>query len=224
MVQRQDDVRLLSQEEVKAWVDLAQQGHQEAVEALCRHFRPLVMRTAGRYRRVSFEEALQEGYAALVDAIQQFDRNLGVPFTGYVAAKVHGDVRTAMRRLWRYEERIERVEPRYGGEGETVHSAEDAMDRAASRGIATSGGTRVVTTMGQTGAGEAAYESVDLRLTLSAVKLSDKEQEALAGMLRGESVKEMAARLGVSVDTVKWRRKQALHKLRAALGGEAKFS
>lgn len=115
---QEEDVRVnnVQDEDVRAgspaWEDVnqcavaAQAGDTQAVRQLCTEFRPLIRTVARIYQGVSYEDALQEGYLAFLRAIRDFDATRGIPFVGFAARRVHGDVRTAMRREWRTAERV----------------------------------------------------------------------------------------------------------------------
>ena len=178
---------------------------QTATEVLMGHFRPLVVRMAKQYAHVGFEEALQEGYLALLHAIHDYDETLGVPFAGYVFSKVRGDVRTAMRRLWRYEERLSYPTQARDMEADTDTTAD--WDKQTATASAT------VETWDD-------YDSADIRMIIDSAGLSPRERLAILSMLDGQTCPDLALQEGVSSETVKTWRKRALHKLRAALGGE----
>ncbi|MBX5437553.1 MAG: hypothetical protein IRZ33_10110 [Alicyclobacillaceae bacterium] len=55
-------------------VRAAQAGSDGAVEALCERFAPLVRATAAKYRRLAYEDALQEGWMALFGCHPAFRR------------------------------------------------------------------------------------------------------------------------------------------------------
>lgn len=195
-------VSMLSQSEITALL----KNRQDAIDVLVHHFTPLVLRTARQYAHVGFEEAVQEGYVALLAAIAAYDETLGVPFAGYVAIKVRGDVRTAMRRVWRYQERLTHPSHRTDGDASDAVAQTEDWDKQL--------------------AGQAAlaawddYDSSDMRMAIAAVKLSARERQAIHSMLLGETSAELAVKTDVGVETAKTWRKRGLHKLRAALGGE----
>jgi len=179
-------------------IGLAQAGCEEAKAQLFEMFQGLLHSTARKYARVSFEDALQEGCLAFLQAISLYDVSRGVPFAGYAAAKVRGDVRTAMRRLWHYEARIE-----------FVHDSRDPnADRAGT-------GSRHDSSGRESSDG---FADVELQLLLIQAKLSPRERLAITVTLRGYSSTEMGHTLGVSPETVKTWKKRALRKLRVALG------
>lgn len=215
--------RMLSAIEVQTLVAAASAGDAQAMNLLAYHFRPLIVRAAKRYLRVGYEEAVQEGYLALLEAVRQFEPAFGVPFTGFLNAKLRGDVRTAMRRLWRYEEHIDRAS---GGRDDSRFDAEvwDAL-QAGGRGGRGGGGLGGRSASGAAAVGGSgsgldvadAYELAEFYMVLEQVPLSSRERLAVTGMLRRESCADMAKQCGVSIDTVRTWRKRALRKLREAL-------
>ena len=195
-------VNMLSQSEIVSLL----KNRQDAIDVLVHHFRPLVLRTARQYAHVGFEEAVQEGYVALLEAIDMYDETLCVPFAGYVAIKVRGDVRTAMRRVWRYQERVTYPSHRRDSDASDAVAETEAWDKQLADQAALDAWDD--------------YDSADIRMAIAAVKLSDRERQAIHSLLLGETSAELAATTGVGVETAKTWRKRGLHKLRAALGGE----
>jgi RNA polymerase sigma factor (sigma-70 family) len=195
-------VAMLGQGEIVALL----KNREAAVAILVHHFRPLVLRTARQYAHVDFEEAIQEGYVALIEAIDGYDETLGVPFAGYVAMKVRGDVRTAMRRTWRYQERVTyQAHPGDSQTGDSVGETE-AWDRQMADAAALDAWDE--------------YDSADIRMAIAAAHLSHRERLAIHSMIAGETCAQLAEHAGVGTETAKTWRKRGLHKLRAAFGGE----
>lgn len=72
-----------------ALVRRAQRGDDAAREEICRRFAPLVHRTAGLARfALSREDAVQDAWLALLEAVADWDAAAGVPFAGYARARV----------------------------------------------------------------------------------------------------------------------------------------
>jgi RNA polymerase sigma factor (sigma-70 family) len=182
---------MLSTVEVQKDVLAAQQGDVQALEKLVTHFRPLVRATARIYTNVSFEDAEQEGYTALLLCIHLYEPTMGVPFAGYAMAKVRGDVRTAMRRLWTYQGRV------------TAAPTSDV------------GELLLNTVLGSKQAD--VYGPSILQVCVAQCGLSPRELLSVQGLLAGLTCSELAERAGVQMETVKTWRKRALRKLRAAL-------
>lgn len=205
-------VQMLSQDEIVALLDVVRgtllksdMDSREALEVLFQHFRPLVLRTAKQYANLGLEDAIQEGYLSLLSAFHEYDETIGVPFAGYAAYKVRGDVRTAMRRLWRYDERVS-------------YRSGDVSDRGRDGGPPTDLWDEI--TAESAFAGWDDYDCADIHLLIDSCGLSPRERQAIFSMLAGETCTLLAAKAGVGTETAKTWRKRALHKLRAALGGE----
>ncbi|MCL6547938.1 MAG: sigma-70 family RNA polymerase sigma factor [Alicyclobacillus sp.] len=200
-------------------VGRAQAGSADDLAEICSTFEPLVRATAAKYRDVSLEDALQEGWLALIRAVHRYDGSLGVPFPAWAAARVRGDVRTAMRRWWRYEERI----VRHRAQGETGGD-EDALDWAARQSVGRRGmerpcqsGPSLQLRIPPAPAADAyqdpGYRAAEMRLLLDAAGLSPRERLCVEGLLKGYSCQELARAESVSVESVKTWRKRALRKL-----------
>ncbi|MCF8567189.1 sigma-70 family RNA polymerase sigma factor [Alicyclobacillus tolerans] len=194
----------------EALIRLAQNGSQVARDNLCKQYEPLIRATARRYQTLSFTDAVQEGYAALLSAIAAFDPAQQVPFPAFAASKVRGDVRTAMRRLWRYNERIA-PPPREHGDG--AGRSPDALEQVFLAGGAGGSGMSGF----ETGATVDAFNEVEWKLVLETSDLSSREILSMQSLMAGESCTSLARRMGVSVETVKTWRKRGLRKLRKAL-------
>lgn len=171
---------------------------------LLRSYQGLLKSVAKRYQgKVTFEEAYQEACTAFLSAITTYDPAKG-PFSAYVAAKVPGDVRTAMRRIWTWQDRVAFV----AGGQEDDDDAE-ALDR-------------VQTLAAPAEALEPeCLKTLMLQDVIEAGRLSDREHIWLDGFLAGLSREEIALKHHVSGETVKTWRKRVLQKLRqaaAALG------
>ncbi|GMA50992.1 hypothetical protein GCM10025857_23490 [Alicyclobacillus contaminans] len=176
-------------------VRAAQAGDPVAMETLLHRFRPLLCKIARRYVTESGEDALQEAYAAFLHALRQYDASTGVPFAGFIRKKVHGAVRTAMRRHWRYRSR-------------TVSA--DAPVAPGEDGAFDLWGTLV----GGCPQAEGAENAMFHRLWLDAAPLSPRERLAIQALLDGVPCDELAVQCGVGTETVKTWRKRALKKLR----------
>ncbi|WP_067930146.1 sigma-70 family RNA polymerase sigma factor [Alicyclobacillus kakegawensis] len=180
---------------VETWIERAQTGDKVAVQALLAQFEGMLQAISRRYRGLSQADALQEAYLSLLLAIRDYDKSFGVPFAAYAQRKVHGDVRTAMRRWWTHDARLERTDrdknrPRAWDDGQAALSS----DRTANP-----------------------YSLIEWRLVLPAAGLSERERVVTEAMASGWRIKELAQALGVSAETVKTVRKRALRKLREHL-------
>ncbi len=176
----------------------ARHGDKEGMTKLFGAYEPLLRATGRRYQSgVGFEEAYQEACVAFLEAVWLWQSDFGVPFPAFAKAKVRGDVRTAMRRIWRYEQR--RMLPTVANDGEQpVH---ELWDGAAN------------------GLDFTSDEDTKLciRQIIGKAGLSDREKQYVNGFLQGKTPRELAAQAGVSTETVKTWRKRAFQKLRTVL-------
>ncbi|MCL6518167.1 sigma-70 family RNA polymerase sigma factor [Alicyclobacillus sp.] len=185
-----------------AEIRAAQGGDMAALNALVAEFSNIVLAVARRYRRVSYEDAVQEGYLALIRAVHAYREDLSVPFPAFAQARVWGDVRTAMRREWTIRARAvyERGE-----------STEEGLDAAWDRLRLREGDALEVEGMEEMVAAE-------WRVLFLQARLSAREQLGVWSLVEGWTLPELASRCGVSLETCRTWRKRGLRKLRAALG------
>ena len=179
----------------------AKLGDADATEQICLDFRPLVESVARIYHGVSLEDARQEGYASLLQAISFFDPLRGVPFAAFVSRKVHGDVRSAMRREWKHSERT--AYARLDREGEEHAESPTAEDKLALRSWLEHP--------------DEEFERVEWRDLITRAGLSEREAYSIQEGAKGRSSTAIAKDMGVSPETVKTWRKRAFRKIRKAL-------
>jgi RNA polymerase sigma factor (sigma-70 family) len=175
-------------------VSRAQQQDAAAAAELLELFQPLLRRVASRYRHLSYEDALQEAHVAFLEGIAAYQRDLQIPFPGYIQRKVQGDVRSAMRREIRHRDRQLLPKPK----ADETEPEADLWDAQAA--VAPS-----------------AYSDVDVKLWLDSVALSPRERLGVQSVLAGWSRSDVAEALNVSVESVKTWRKRALRKLRESI-------
>jgi RNA polymerase sigma factor (sigma-70 family) len=177
----------------------SQSGVPAATAELTAQFMPLLRKAANKYRRISYEDALQEACLAFLEGIAEYNRDLGIPFPGYIQRKVLGEVRTAMRRLWRTESRKARLVYASSEESEL-----DPWNDLALKCPSAEGRIQDVVTL----------------LWLDSAGLSHRERLAAHALLQGFTCKEVAAAVGVGTESVKTWRKRALRKLKTAFSDE----
>ena len=89
----------------------AQAGDSAAMMQLVEQYEPLLRRAAGQPHLLTLrEDALAEGYVSFVRAVHDYDAASGVPFAGFVKARVCGDLRTLFRRtckVWQREAAVD---------------------------------------------------------------------------------------------------------------------
>jgi RNA polymerase sigma factor (sigma-70 family) len=173
-------------------------GDEAATRQVLERFRGMLLKIASRYRHISFADALQEGYLSILTAMTQYDCSLGIPFAAYASRKVHGDVRTAMRRWWRYEDRIEKEDTE---EGHINPLWDEVQDRY---------GHSVNSTTSE-------YALAEWRALFAAAGLSPRERLAMTTLMNGWKTGEVAKAMCVSAETVKTWRKRAMEKLRKVM-------
>lgn len=181
----------------------AQADDADALAYLVVAFEPLIRNVAGRYADVSYEDAKQEAYLALVRCVGKYDAGRGIPFAAYAQAYVRGEVRTAMRREWRARSRVVGLaaDGRDGGD-----SAGDRVDR---RGGGDWGQWRSDT-----------FAGVELAMMIDRAGLSPRERLSIDGVLCGLSSTDISRIHGVSADTAKTWKKRAVRKLRLVWDAE----
>ncbi|MDQ0189376.1 sigma-70 family RNA polymerase sigma factor [Alicyclobacillus cycloheptanicus] len=180
----------------------ARDGDKAAVDQLFADFGRLMRKIAGRYAHLSYEDAVQEAGLALLEAVQLWDPARGVRFAAFAAAKMRGDVRTAMRREWTLQARTLR------GRIEAPSDGDDGAVR-----------DRITQTLDASAVADwrVSAASAELQLTLDAAGLSPRERQYVEGALCGYTNAEICRAQGVSSETVKTWRKRAFRKVRGVL-------
>ncbi|WP_371380925.1 sigma-70 family RNA polymerase sigma factor [Sporomusa aerivorans] len=74
-------------------------------QLLCQQFKPLIKKYAGIYRK-SVPDAESEAWLALLQAIHNFNPDLGVPLAGYLESRV----KFGLLNLWRKEAKRKQME------------------------------------------------------------------------------------------------------------------
>lgn len=189
---------LVAPADLETWVHQAQHGDTAAADRVLSHFTPLLRNTARKYVGVSGEDAFQEASLALWNCICGFDGGRGVPFVAYAAAKVRGDVRTAMRRLWTHDGRMAYAAPA----GAASAAAGEELWDVAGGGFGHS-------------AEETGYSETEWDLCLAQAGLSPRERTAMHSLMEGTPCSALARQYGVSEETAKTWRKRGVRKLRA---------
>ncbi|WP_067625735.1 sigma-70 family RNA polymerase sigma factor [Alicyclobacillus acidiphilus] len=186
-------------------------GDSQASAQVLRQFDGLLRRVAAVYRDVAgYSESYQEACCALLECIATYHPDKG-PFSAYAAAKVHGDVRSAMRRLWTAANRTHYAANRDGHDGQ--READDAMSEAT---LAAYGGSTTAANCDRAMDGDGWMWGHVLRQLADEAQLSVREKCWLRWTLKGLSISEIATATHVSVETARTWRKRALAKLRSA--------
>lgn len=167
---------------------------------LLAQYEGLLRSVAARYKSTcGYQEAYQEACSALLTAFQLYNPARG-PFPAYAAAKVRGDVRTAMRRVWRYTARQTFI----SGSTDEDKSPSERLDELWAS---------------QPDCADQMWElrwihRQELQRIVQKAHLSEREQLWLQAYLCEVTLEALATRMGVSLETVKTWRKRALAKLR----------
>ncbi|MGN0938815.1 MAG: sigma-70 family RNA polymerase sigma factor [Selenomonas sp.] len=172
----------------------AQAGDSAAMMQLVEQYEPLLRRAAGQPHLLTLrEDALAEGYVSFVRAVHDYDAASGVPFAGFVKARVYGDLRTLFRRtckVWQREAAVDerREEPFW----ELIEdpAATAAMTRLERQAV----------------------------LVPALRALTPREREVVQLLYLGERTqKETAAALGITQQAVAAAKRRALAKMRQVL-------
>lgn len=90
----------------------AQQGDGGAMESVCQQFTGLVEKAARRsHVRIFYDDAAAVARLGLVEAIQTYRKDMGVPFAGYAKSKVDFSVWNLFkreRRRWQAEQSLDK--------------------------------------------------------------------------------------------------------------------
>jgi RNA polymerase sigma factor (sigma-70 family) len=215
-------------------IEAARFGSKQAMAFLLKEYDQLLSATARRYGSGGLHaDAYQEACIAFLEAISEWQADLCVPFPAFAKAKVRGDVRTAMRRIWRYEDRRILARARPDDEESVNELWDSAAGIGAGHGHSSGAGQRLGAGPHRSGAGPRFCPELSLRFdnTYGSQKdvefaldfaslveqagLSVRERLYLTWLMEGWTPKEMAACAHVSTETVKTWRKRTLYKLRS---------
>lgn len=168
---------------------------------ICRRFTGLVKKTAGQnHLRTIREDALAEGWLAVVKAVNSYDPARDVPFPGYVESRV----RYAVWNLFKRERRRWEREPLLN-----ESAAENRSDNLLTALAAPDDVQQAV---------EKRWQQQMLQQAL--VKLPLRQRRAVERtLLEGERLNLLAAELGVTVQAVHNLRKKGLGGLKKELAG-----
>lgn len=95
----------LQQAEMEGLCFKARSGDREAMKQLLVQYRPLMVHLAQRWPVYGFEDALQEAHVAALEAVHQFDPNVGCYFGSFLKQRIRAHLRTWGRRQVRWSER-----------------------------------------------------------------------------------------------------------------------
>ena len=90
-------------DEARLWQSLTEQRDSRAREELIERYMPFAKRLALRYRGASesFDDLLQVANLGLVNAVDRFDPERGIPFTAFASPTILGELKRHFRdRVW----------------------------------------------------------------------------------------------------------------------------
>ncbi len=93
----------MASDEAQLWRRLTVEGDKRAREELIERYMPFAKRLALRYRGASesFEDLLQVANLGLINAVDRFDPERGIPFTAFASPTVLGELKRHFRdRVW----------------------------------------------------------------------------------------------------------------------------
>ncbi|SRR5690554_6053870 len=93
------DLELLSEEETRHYIKLAQQDDEKALEKLVEHNLRLVLKVTYRFRNTGYElqDLFQVGVIGLLKAIRAYDLEKGFKFSTYAVSRIIGEIRLYLR-------------------------------------------------------------------------------------------------------------------------------
>ena len=230
----------ISEHEQKLWTLFKQNGSTRLREQLFIHYTPLARQLAARHFRkdaltpIEFEELFQFASVGLLEAIDRFQPELGVPFRYFGSRRISGSILTGMakhsevneqisfrRRIAR--ERLSSIKPSQI-DTKDINAALEILGEIAS-GLAL--GLMFDSVHQQVDhridPGNGAYETVTWRLALTLLTRElDQLPERDAGMIRlhyfeGIAFNQIALALGISKGRVAQLHKAAIALLRKRL-------
>lgn len=93
------DVDLLKEDETAYYIELAQQGDEEALNKMVEHNLRLVLKVSFRFKNSGYElqDLFQIGVIGLIKAVKGFDISKGFKFSTYAVSKIIGEIRLYLR-------------------------------------------------------------------------------------------------------------------------------
>ena len=93
------DLELLSEEETRHYIELAQRDDDKALEKLVEHNLRLVLKVTYRFRNTGYElqDLFQVGVIGLIKAVKAYDLEKGFKFSTYAVSRIIGEIRLFLR-------------------------------------------------------------------------------------------------------------------------------
>lgn len=183
----------------------ARRGDGAALEEVLNRFRPLVLATARRLQtgEMDWEDFLQEGFLALVEAVFTFNPRGRAGFPWYARRRVYFALYNYRRRVRRSREREDLALdlPLEGAQGTTLLEGIPAPGPGPEEEVL------------------ARHRYRELRLALA--RLPEKQRRVLTGLyLEGQGVSELAGEMGISPSSVKGLEARGLKNMARILGAK----
>lgn len=229
-------------EEAALWRRMKEDGSADARERLFSAYLPYARQIALRHyrqrsgREIEFQDLRQLACTGLLEAIDRFDPDRGVPFRGYAARRISGSVLNGIAKLSEVREQIsfrnriraERLRSLSAG-GEGSAGAADAMQALADLAVGLAlgfmlDGSGLVVGGDEVDRRPTAYESLAWKDLLRRVHaelqaLPHRERLIIRGhYLEGMDFQQLSALLGVSKGRVSQLHRAALNTIRVQLG------
>ncbi|MDI3546675.1 MAG: polymerase sporulation-specific sigma factor [Halanaerobiales bacterium] len=93
------DVELLSREETRYNIKLAQEGDKNALDKLVKHNLKLVLKVTYRFKNSGYDlqDLFQIGVIGLIKAVKGFDLSRDIRFSTYAVSRIIGEIRLHLR-------------------------------------------------------------------------------------------------------------------------------
>ena len=230
-------------EEEELWRQFRETGADQARNRLFEIYLPLSRRLARKHFRdrergdIEFQDLLQWGCAGLLEAIDRFDSNRGVPFGGFARKRISGSIVDGIAKASEYREQLglyrrHQADRMRSLESEAVrsHDVAESYDAFSELVVGLALGFMLEDATGGSDAEANAYDSLVWKETVAAVhqvldELPERERIILRGHYEGAlGFDQLAAMLGVSKGRVSQIHRAALLTLRKRLKRNNPFS
>jgi RNA polymerase sigma factor for flagellar operon FliA len=230
--------------ESQLWQDFKTTGSTEARAALFTQYLPLTRRIARQHYHgrgeIEYQDLVQYGCAGLLEAIDRFDAERGVPFPGYARRRIAGSIMDGIAKASEYQqqlsasrrresERLRSLLPTGGQPPQPIAEAYQLFAELAA-GLALGYILEEDTSYApdETNGGNG-YESAAWKQTVEAIKqavdgLSEREQAIIRSHYEGGlSFDQIGELLGISKGRVSQLHRSALTTLRKRMGQSRPF-
>jgi len=89
--------------ELKTLIEKAREKDEKAMEALFRKFTPLLKSSAKRYAcfGLEYDDVFQQAALIFIIAVYEFEKNMHIPFSGYIKKRINWGLWTYSRKYLR---------------------------------------------------------------------------------------------------------------------------